>query len=564
MVIRGSVLGLLVLVLMGCQDSIPILEPPVEEADRVAFYNALDSEIQSWERLDAEGRHQEAMMQGRRVGWIAIQNRPYLVEALLDTNDSHKAVAAAAAGFTDDEAFNPQLRQCQTTGDPRVVANALTSLGLLRYHYLDPRMVAFLLGCDQADVRAAAAFYLGRSMSEAADEEVLGPLVRATTDPDVLVRHNAVSALGEIRDPAAIRPLADRLSNDPDPRVRIAAARSLGKIGGDGSTGALLSSLEGQGDVETKRETYAALESSSGLGFGRDERAWWSWWQARLSGRPNDWNQPPPPSSGQWPPSRREGFQPGIRPSDPNEGARATPEPWRPPVRDPAPERPIDATPPPERPLPQPPEPARPPEPAPSPERPPQPAWRADVRTSLSVLEFGTPSDKARAEADLVALGPAALPGIFDRLGSSEEGLSVRLLAIIGRIGDRSAVPELKRVFERPDLLVRLSALESIGALGGTAELAFYESALQDRWAKVRRKAARLVLDARSTKGIPVFLDSLEDPDPLVRGHAIQVLREATGQDFAFDPAAGEPARRQAVQQWREWWSANEATFTLR
>jgi hypothetical protein len=59
----------------------------------------------------------------------------------------------------------------------------------------------------------------------------LDGLIRAMQDPDIAVRAEAVSSLGNLGDPKAVEPLISTLDGDSDPYVRSLAAKSLGEIG---------------------------------------------------------------------------------------------------------------------------------------------------------------------------------------------------------------------------------------------------------------------------------------------------------------------------------------------
>ena len=52
---------------------------------------------------------------------------------------------------------------------------------------------------------------------------------------------------------------------------------------------------------------------------------------------------------------------------------------------------------------------------------------------------------------------------------------------------------------------------------------------------------------------VPRLVTDLEDSDPAIRFYAIQGLRRLTGQDFGYHYYLEEPARRPAVQLWKDW-----------
>lgn len=62
---------------------------------------------------------------------------------------------------------------------------------------------------------------------------------------------------------------------------------------------------------------------------------------------------------------------------------------------------------------------------------------------------------------------------------------------------------------------------------------------------------------------VPVLIDHLDDPDPVVRLTAHEELRRRTGQDFGYHPWDDRAERGQAISRWRAWWS-NHAARSVR
>lgn len=78
------------------------------------------------------------------------------------------------------------------------------------------------------------------------------------------IQRNAVIALGNFKDPAAVPKLAEVLHDDPRPELRAAAAWSLGRIGGTEALAALKSALETERDEEALarvRRAYDKLQT---------------------------------------------------------------------------------------------------------------------------------------------------------------------------------------------------------------------------------------------------------------------------------------------------------------
>jgi epoxyqueuosine reductase len=76
------------------------------------------------------------------------------------------------------------------------------------------------------------------------------------------LQRNAVIALGNSKDPDAIKPLARVLENDPRPLIRLHAAWSLGQINGRQAKFAIGKSMERDPEASVRREALAALNRS--------------------------------------------------------------------------------------------------------------------------------------------------------------------------------------------------------------------------------------------------------------------------------------------------------------
>ena len=84
-------------------------------------------------------------------------------------------------------------------------------------------------------------------------------------------------------------------------------------------------------------------------------------------------------------------------------------------------------------------------------------------------------------------------------------------------------------------------------------EIAFHAP---DPW--VRMRASQGLLIRREALGIEAMLELLETSQPiLLRLEGIVALREATGQEFDYDPEGNLGLREEALARWRAWWTAN-------
>ena len=86
-------------------------------------------------------------------------------------------------------------------------------------------------------------------------------------------------------------------------------------------------------------------------------------------------------------------------------------------------------------------------------------------------------------------------------------------------------------------------------------EIAFHAP---DPWVKMR--ASQGLLNRREPLGIEAMLELLETSQPiLLQYEGIMALREATGQEFGYDPEGDAGSKEEALAGWRAWWAANAA-----
>jgi hypothetical protein len=86
-------------------------------------------------------------------------------------------------------------------------------------------------------------------------------------------------------------------------------------------------------------------------------------------------------------------------------------------------------------------------------------------------------------------------------------------------------------------------------------EIAFHAP---DPWVKMR--ASQGLLNRREALGIEAMLELLETSQPiLLQYEGIMALREATGQEFGYDPEGDTGSKEEALAGWRAWWAANAA-----
>jgi len=105
------------------------------------------------------------------------------------------------------------------------------------------------------------------------DPKALPALAAACSDPDSLVRRQAVRALGALGGPDQVPVLSRILAEDADPDVRLDAALALGRLGGEGAVDPLIAGLE-DSDPSVAFACHAALMEITGLDLPPSRGLW--------------------------------------------------------------------------------------------------------------------------------------------------------------------------------------------------------------------------------------------------------------------------------------------------
>ncbi len=153
-----------------------------------------------------------------------------LVERLHDSDPLVRRFSAWALGqLPPDDAAPavPHLTMLLSDRDPAVGEAASQALGQVASAGTAAAAVVKILEEGPPQSRLAAV----KALVWLETPEAYGALVRALEDEAAPVRQTAVAALGELGDPRAVAPIAERLSSDQDAGVRSEAAFRLGKFG---------------------------------------------------------------------------------------------------------------------------------------------------------------------------------------------------------------------------------------------------------------------------------------------------------------------------------------------
>lgn len=153
----------------------------------------------------------------------------------------------------DKQTIDRLLDDCGSD-DPALQAEAVIELVDAKAYEAAPQIVRLLTSADP-DIRSTAAYALGYLGTQ--ELETVGPaLINSLADPEVIVRSDAVEALGGLRYTPATPYIKSLLQNDTDPLVRASAAEALGELGDNQALETLEHSLL---DSDESVRAYAAI-----------------------------------------------------------------------------------------------------------------------------------------------------------------------------------------------------------------------------------------------------------------------------------------------------------------
>ena len=353
-----------------------------------------------------------------------------------------------------------------------------------------------LLESPDLDLRVAVPLVLGSLNGERS----VHALVKAAADPNQPenVRFNAIEALGRMRVPAALEPLA-RLLDDASPFLRYAAALALGQIGRQEAEPHLLPLLDDDYLAEPAVSALAEIGSARSVaGITRwmlahpDQQTLAVVALAAIEARSED---PKAVRQGFLDAAGLEGQQrvldlslPGavdVLPSSPAWTAIATVI-----------------------------------------------AWTAELgqtgqggRSALARL-LANPGARAAAEAALLRIpGPAPLE-LVEALNSEDEAHVLSAARVLAASGDPQALPALTALLRREDETLAALGAEGLGRIGGQRALAALTDALAYPKPYVRRVAVNVLVGANVPGLSAQAAALLEHADPGVRESALRLLAQ--------------------------------------
>jgi len=129
----------------------------------------------------------------------------------------------------------------------------------------------------------------------------------------------------------------------------------------------------------------------------------------------------------------------------------------------------------------------------------------------------------------------------------------VELIRWFAGVGE-AAYPTLLELAADPRPIVSGTALAALGATRDPRLVEHVRALPATGSADIELEKARTLLMLGDWSQLNVLVRGLRDERHYTRAVSIRALREATQEDFGFDPSAEPEAREKAVAQWDSWW----------
>lgn len=248
---------------------------------------SLDQQITAWNNLflaaTTEGDRAKARNLEKSIMTTTHNRRREILEQLESGPLTNRIVAAAALGFTRDQAVQSPLLAALEDPEPQVVSAALLGLWLLgRQDTPLERICDHLTAGHTEEVRTNAALCLSTLVRNGARSPAVLPALRiGLLDSAATVRAHCALALAELGDSESFQAIADMMTEKTTLAVA-ASARAVSflatkdnKLRGKAAramVGAWLNAEE-----PAKTSIYRSMVELSGLNYGNDEEEWLKW-----------------------------------------------------------------------------------------------------------------------------------------------------------------------------------------------------------------------------------------------------------------------------------------------
>lgn len=174
---------------------------------------------------------------------------------------------------------------------------------------------------------------------------------------------------------------------------------------------------------------------------------------------------------------------------------------------------------------------------------------RSGESSLVSQLGSGTPAERVKAAQELGKINSArAVEAIAGAVRDRDTQVACQAVVALGRMARPESLPHIQAAAKDSREEVREAAATAMGKLGDHADVPTLLAAAGDRKEseRVRAAASQSLGFLEVFEAMPVLVDSLDDPSPLVRGRAYAAIRRILQRDFGFR-AEDPPEKRQPI-----------------
>ena len=186
------------------------------------------------------------------------------------------------------------------------------------------------------------------------------------------------------------------------------------------------------------------------------------------------------------------------------------------------------------------------------------------IDQGLAALQAKEGREEAVA-ADFQPLGQPGVDALLRELRASvrnrDTAYQARIEGVLGRLTPAYVVPSVAPLLE--DASLRVPAARILGRTGQASAVPALKKHLNDRGGDVQLAIAEALVALRCEEGIPVLIGALESDATEVRVLACDALKRATGLTHDYRIYASPAENGRAIEAWKAWWKEYGPTYRL-
>jgi hypothetical protein len=160
------------------------------------------------------------------------------------------------------------------------------------------------------------------------------------------------------------------------------------------------------------------------------------------------------------------------------------------------------------------------------------PVLQREIDQRIDNLPYVHGKDLLASMARLVYIGEPAMPRLIEALASEHPKSRGAAAYVLGEIGDKRAIPEIRPLLDDSNELVRFEGAAALATLGD--------------W-----------------RALETLIQGLRHDQEKIRYISFRVLATQVKQDFGYVYNAPDEERERAVRRWEEWWETTKAENLL-